>query len=38
MRYQYGVMLIGIFCTGLLFLPKLDNTEIMNSDFDRSED
>jgi len=31
-------MMIGIFCIGLLFLPKSDNTETMNSVSDKNED
>ena len=38
MRYQYGVMLIGIFCIGLLFLPKTIMPETKNqSDYSPEE-
>lgn len=38
MRYQYGVMLIGIFCIGLLFLPKTENLEKEPPISEKSED
>jgi len=38
MRYQYGVMLIGIFCTGLLFLPKTTIPETKNQSDDPIEE